>query len=121
MESQWKGQIQGYHNEYSDEGRKDLYLLALGGINDEQSTKMNGTWVVKARWSRLLDQVILLNTNSFSDQSVCIKRIQEDLVFAFQLHGYLKHEWLEDWSPSGLQLGKLSAEHSLSEAISWIK
>lgn len=121
MESQWKGQIQGYHNKYRDEDSKELYLLALGGIYDEQSIQVNGTWVVKARWSMLLDQIILLLASQPSDHYASIKRILEDLVFAFQLHGYLKHDWLEDWSPSGLEPGKLPAEHSLSEAYSWIK
>jgi hypothetical protein len=104
-QEQWENEFQAYLNEYESD-RKKVFLLALGGLNSENSKKveMHGITmpVVKSRWRRLLSEVrethkkmsashFILNGND------AVLRILDDLMKAFQLHGFATGEWFEEW------------------------
>jgi hypothetical protein len=101
--SQWKNEYIAYMNEYSEDG-KDVFLLAIGGINDENEESITvenyGTiTIVKCRWSILLDT--LTNLVRELDQNYYVNNrylmhTANLIITALELHGYIKIKWLED-------------------------
>jgi len=98
-QEQWNNEVIAYHNEYGNENRK-LYLIALGGLHNTDVGEAEGTNVVMCRWSRILQKIMttLKNLSKSSDEienNDSVIAILEDLIIAFQIHGFFTGEWLE--------------------------
>jgi hypothetical protein len=101
---QWENEFIGYLNHYYD-ADKNIYLLAVGGINDEQVEVLEigskKCFVIKCRWGRILLEVKRLkkeiekNENNFNYTDSLLAIIQ-DLIIGFRIHGYATGEWFED-------------------------
>lgn len=99
---QWKKELESYTNEYLGE-KKAIYFIALGGIKNEETEYLNNfptVPIIKCRWMSLLQEIIQLQ-NIFENtvlqplQSTANLRILNDLILAFQLHGFSTGLWLE--------------------------
>jgi len=116
---QWKDQIESYRSQWLVCEDKELYLLALGGIRDERTECVNGVQVCKARWSALLDQILLMGSQPMSDADAVVIRILDDLELALQLHGYLPYKWMSDWCVDRLLLSKRNQTVFLTSFPGW--
>lgn len=101
-ENQISDQIQAYYNEYEDE-EKDLYYIQVGGLlhlNEEKPKlyKDKNIVICKTNWTRLLDQIVVeknkLENINYS-QLNSYKRIFDDLIKGFEMHGFFKKLWLD--------------------------
>lgn len=102
-QSQIYGEIQGYINEFGSE-EETLYFIQLGGLtdnNDIEDDNREGIIIkhCKTNWSRILEQIVYerkriepINHYNIS----AYKRILDDLIKGFELHGYFKMFWLKD-------------------------
>ncbi len=104
---QYIGQIEkeviSYFNEYIDD-EKDLYVIKMGGIwntIDDENIEKNDRKVIvcKSDWTKLLDEISSeyhkLKTIDFTHIEP-YKRIFEDLIKGFEMHGFFKKHWLKD-------------------------
>ncbi|WP_430811621.1 MULTISPECIES: hypothetical protein [unclassified Carboxylicivirga] len=95
-EEQWQNQITAYRNEYGD---KKLYLIALDGLKSDKSEKLGNVHIIKCTWARLLKAIQTelkeLETKELLAQDVAIKNILNDLIIAFDVHGYFTGQWFE--------------------------
>lgn len=98
-DTQIKDEIQGYKNEYEQEEKK-LYFIQLGGLlNKYDSPDIDGVVMCKSNWSRILTQVVIERNKIDSidySQINSYKRILDDLIKGFAMHGYFKKLWLKD-------------------------
>ena len=102
---QWKNEIISYYNEYEDE-KKDLILLAIGGINSNNTEHISTeskqkVEIYKIRWKKILNEVEnakkrLEAIKSFSDNANSSIRILEVVLQSFELHGFLSIKWFKD-------------------------
>lgn len=100
--NQIDNEIQAYINEFSKDSKK-LYFIQLGGVN-EKIQKDNTKYEIeiihcKTNWTRILEQIVyeinhLEQGNCFQINSY--KRILDDLIKGFELHGYFRMMWLKD-------------------------
>lgn len=94
-------EIQAYYNEYGDD-EKDFYFIQVGGLQslNEETVRVKGQniMIFKTDWTKILGQVVFekdkLANISFS-QINSYKRILEDLIKGFELHGHYKKLWLD--------------------------
>jgi len=101
--TQWENEFIAYKNEYAED-EKDVFLLAIGGINneDEEEISVEGYGeikIIKCRWNSVLE--ILINIQSELEGSYYInnnnlKRLVLLTMNALELHGYIKIKWLDD-------------------------
>lgn len=101
---QWENEFTGYLNHYSD-ANKNIYLLAVGGINSEQlevlEVASKKCFVIKCRWGRILLEVVRLkkeiekNEVNFNHTDSLLAII-DDLIIGFRIHGFATGEWFED-------------------------
>lgn len=99
-------EIRSYFNEF-DVDNKDLYFIQLGGLNtltEAEDNYHNGKKIIlcKTDWTKLLDQIVCeknkINNLDYSQTNSC-KRILEDIIKGFEMHGYLKQVWLNSLDP----------------------
>lgn len=102
--AQWEREFQAYLQQYSEE-QKNVFLLAIGGINSEKITCLTHgnkrTYVIKCRWARLLNEVKkaitrLENSRGLLNNVDSSINILNDLVLGFRIHGYSTGEWFEN-------------------------
>jgi DNA-directed RNA polymerase specialized sigma54-like protein len=116
--TQWKNEFIGYKNEYN-EAEKNVFLLAIGGINNEEEESINvenygSINIIKCRWNRILevlnelDQCYYINNNNF-------RRIALIIISALELHGYIKINWLDDL----IDKYRIDYDNSLSALNNW--
>lgn len=106
-EDQISNEIQAYHNEFGEEN-KDLYFVQVGGLlnlEEVQDRLLNGKRIVlcKSDWTKLLDQIVFEKNRIESINYSHInsyKRIFEDLIKGFEIHGFFKKLWLESLDTS---------------------
>jgi hypothetical protein len=105
--TQWKNEFIAYMNEYAED-KKEVFLLAIGGINNENEENISiddygkiNVNVVKCRWISVLET--LTNVLNELEQSSYVnnnnlKRIVSLTIKALELHNYIyiKIKWLED-------------------------
>jgi hypothetical protein len=97
---QRKSQIQSYSNEFGRNNKK-LYYIQLGGLNsiDDETNEQGIIDVVvcKTDWSKMLNQIIA-EKKSIEDinlsQLNSYKRIYNDLIRCFEMHGFYRKSWL---------------------------
>lgn len=95
---QWSNEIAAYGNEYAED-KKKLFFIALGGLYDNVTENLKGVEVRKCRWNRILRKVIeyqkqLTGVSEIKNEMSSITNILNDIILAFQLHGYATGEWL---------------------------
>ena len=98
---QWKNEILSYFEEYNEDG-KTLYLIALGGLNNEKSEnlifdikgKPKKIIIIKSRWKRILNE-ILDYQKSIEYSETGISNIISDIIIVFQLFGFSTGKWFE--------------------------
>jgi hypothetical protein len=120
--TQWKNEFIGYRNEYKED-KKDVFLLAIGGINNEDEENINvenygSINVIKCRWNRVLE--VLIEILSEIDRCYYInnndlKRIALIIISALKLHGYIKIDWLDDL----VDKYRIDYDNSLSALNNW--
>ncbi|GHV73430.1 hypothetical protein AGMMS49940_07320 [Spirochaetia bacterium] len=101
--TQWKNEFIAYKNEYAEED-KDVFLLAIGGINNEDEENImiddyGKITIIKCRWSGILETLTnILNEleQSYYVNNNNIKRIVLLTINALELHGYIKVKWFDD-------------------------
>lgn len=96
--AQWQNQIKAYKNEYGEEN-KSLFYIALGGLKSKECEKVENIHVIKCQWKQLL-----FVTNNIYEQLSSAQKITNtidatlnilnDLIIAFQIHGYYTGKWL---------------------------
>jgi len=77
-----------------------VFYLALGGIHTEKTECVSGVSIVKSRWRRMLSVVSEARQSVLSGSSknhAAIRRVLEDTVKAFEMHGYVAVDWFETW------------------------
>lgn len=99
--NQINNEITAYTNEFKNE-KKTLYFIQLGGLTDNiEDYNREGIIIkyCKTNWSRILEQIVYernriepINYYNIS----AYKRILDDLIKGFELHGYFKMFWLKD-------------------------
>lgn len=98
--NQINNEITAYTNEFKNE-KKTLYFIQLGGIHeknvqDEERENIDlNIKHCKTNWSRILEQ-IEIKSKELEDKDAHYKRILEDLIKGFELHGYFKMFWLKE-------------------------
>jgi len=89
---QWKNEIQAYYNEMDNKNKK-LIFIAFGGNNSLQENniiiKDKTVPIYKASWLNLLQAI----TNEAGNKSE--KRLLNDIISAFEKHGFFCLEWFE--------------------------
>lgn len=102
--TQWDEQIRAYLNSYEEYKEKPLFLLAVGGISDEYSEKMEydgkTVMVIKCRWRKLLYEIkrlehLLEKSKTILSNIDANLVILSDIILAFSLQGYSTGEWFE--------------------------
>lgn len=114
---QWEKELESYKNEFFEE-KKALYFVALGGIKNEETEYLNNlptVPIIKCRWRSLLREIIQCqkiseNTTTQPLQSQANLRILNDLVLAFQLHGFSTGLWLESLQNLQIDYNELNFE-----------
>lgn len=99
---QRKSQIQSYSNEFGSANKK-LYYVELGGLHsiDDETNERDIINVVicKTDWSKILNQIIA-EKKSIEDinlsQLNSYKRIYNDLIRCFEMHGFYRKSWLQE-------------------------
>jgi hypothetical protein len=100
---QWEKEFIAYKNEYSRD-KKDVYLLAVGGINNEEEyinkIENYGTITVyKCMWFNILETLVDIidnfNKSEFSNNPN-IYRIIKLIITSFEIHGIMKIHWFDD-------------------------
>ena len=108
--AQWRKEIQGYINEYGNEG-KEVIFLALGGLNNEKSESIELTNksinVLKCRWNRILNEVKVIHSKLeknrlYLNNIESISIVLNDIILGFGIHGYSTGIWPEDENFNGL-------------------
>ncbi|MFJ1261149.1 hypothetical protein ACILDS_00415 [Capnocytophaga canis] len=97
-DTQIQNEIKAYRNEYEE--NKNLYFIQLGGLwNEDDTPNIDGVIMCKTNWSRILAQVVIernkINNIDYS-QINSYKRVLDDLIKGFAMHGYFKKLWLKD-------------------------
>ncbi|WP_407508342.1 hypothetical protein [Elizabethkingia anophelis] len=99
---QISNEIKSYYNEFGEDN-KDLYFIQLGGLLDLEEVQekfINSNKVVfcKSDWTKLLDQIVSeknkLNNIDYA-QINSYKRIFDDLIKGFEMHGFFKKIWFD--------------------------
>lgn len=98
-------EIQAYYNEYRADER-DFYFVQVGGLQNlnEETVRVidQNIMIFKTDWTRILGRVVFekekLANISFS-QINSYKRILDDLIKGFELHGHYKKLWLDSLEP----------------------
>jgi hypothetical protein len=100
---QWENEFIAYINEYKED-KKNVFLLAIGGINneDEEKISIDGCGeinIIKSRWNNILE--VLTNILNELERSNYInnnnlKRLVLLTINALELHGYIKIKWFDD-------------------------
>ena len=98
--NQRKSQIQSYSNELGSNNKK-LYYIQLGGLHsiEDEPNEIDIIDVVicKTDWSKLLNQIIA-EKKSIEDVNLAqlnsYKRIYNDLIRCFEMHGFYRKSWL---------------------------
>lgn len=98
-DTQIQNEIKAYRNEYEE--NKKLYFIQLGGLWNENDTPNIDeiTIICKTNWSRILERVVIERNKIDSidySQINSYKRILDDLIKGFAMHGYFKKLWLKD-------------------------
>ena len=100
---QWENEFIGYINEYKQD-KKEVYLLAIGGINNEYEEYLNvknygKITVVKCKWYNILETLdtIFKKLNDFDIFNIQnIHRNIYMIITGLEMHGFMKINWLED-------------------------
>lgn len=114
--AQWQAQLTAYCNEYGQD-RKEVRMIALGGIHVEQSDAIESLWtsedgreshhfacpVIMCRWQGILYQCKRrrreIGQQAFhTAQTAAEMRILDDIVDMFSCHGFSTGRWYEDLS-----------------------
>lgn len=109
-EKQMKDEILAYFNEYKNDN-KDIYFIQLGGLNDTSdipNINIEGYEVIicKTDWTKILDRVVfekekIQNINYGVTNS--LKRILNDLIIGFEIHGFFKKIWLDSLNACNIE------------------
>lgn len=100
---EWAREFKAYLNEYGEE-KHAVFIIAVGGSsnmkNETVTIEERGCLVLKCNWLSLLATVSQykeeLNNNKFIDfNGSAQKRIAENLILGFNLHGVYDFKWLE--------------------------
>jgi hypothetical protein len=103
---QWENEVIGYKNEFRE--RKEVYLIAVDGINHELEEELDleeigKVRVVKCRWMNILKTLqkiyLELDKCDYLDYNN-IKRIINTSILALEFHGFMRIFWLEEISKS---------------------
>lgn len=126
---QWERELIAYVNEYGEE-RREVRLLAVGGIHDEsdatiehqragkvkpglatgnRSSRKLICPVHKCRWKRILNECRRLNRQP--SQSRAVVRILTDVIDLFAWHGYSTGRWFADFDFSRHRLSGHNPDH----------
>jgi hypothetical protein len=87
--NQIKLELDAYYKTYRND-EKPVYLLAIGGIRpglQDELAQINSGKVFAIRWDDIYKALTVMKLNCF---------IKEDLIAAFELHGYRQLSWLRD-------------------------
>jgi hypothetical protein len=135
---QWRRELIAYANEYGEE-KKDVRLLAVGGIHDENDAELTHQWtaaaspdsdaepgaapftcpVHKCRWRGILDccRRMLREWEQLScpsSQTRAVVRVLTDLIDLFAWHGFSTGRWFADFDFARHRLsGGLSSHQNL--------
>jgi hypothetical protein len=98
--NQRKSQIQSYSNEFGSNNKK-LFYIQLGGLHnledEANETDIFNVVICKTDWSKLLNQIIA-EKKSIEDVNLSqlnsYKRIYNDLIRCFEMHGFYRKSWL---------------------------
>ncbi len=103
---QWENEVQGYLNEYK-ENKKDVILIALGGINTDAAElieKEKKIYVCKCRWTDILRTIKyrIKDSKNQTETETETKtktetKIYEALVDVFSIFGFHVVDW-EAWN-----------------------
>ncbi|MCG8477004.1 MAG: hypothetical protein MI784_16175, partial [Cytophagales bacterium] len=105
-EGQWRNELIAYRNEYGED-EKTIYIIALGGINDEDpfplSEEKIQTTVYMSRWNTVLREVrkrkrLLDDSNEWKESNESIRRVLDDIIMSFGIYGFSTAKWFEDFS-----------------------
>jgi hypothetical protein len=91
---QWKKEITGYRNEYGKD-KKRSYLIALGGLRNNNKKQIKGIPIFQCRWSSILDIICKILEN---ERNGVIRLILKLVLRYFEIHGYVQIKWLEELS-----------------------
>ncbi|WP_353140437.1 hypothetical protein [Pseudopedobacter sp.] len=102
-EAQLLKEIQGYYNEFADD-EKPLYFIQVGGLHnlddpDDVIINDRKVKVCKTDWTKLLSQITSEKSKIDSidySQTNSYKRIFDDLVTVFAMHGFFRKLWIQD-------------------------
>jgi hypothetical protein len=100
---QWENEFIAYKNKYSQD-EKEVFLLAVGGIYDEDNYINNivdyGTIkVYRCRWFNILETLVdIIDNFNISEyfNYPNIYRIIKLLITSLEIHGLMKINWLDD-------------------------
>lgn len=95
---QWKNQILSYKLEYGED-KKDLFLIALGGLYIEDSQQLENTLIIKSRWKNILLEVQSFQKqieNSVLSSNQALSNIFSDMILVFQMFGFSTGKWFEN-------------------------
>ena len=92
---QWRNEIKAFLNTHELDNR-NVVLLALGGNTTLEHNKVTinnfSCPIYKASWFNILNSVSKLINEPLPNH---IKRILDDIVDAFEIHGFFNIEWLD--------------------------
>lgn len=92
---QWRNEIKAFLNTHELDNR-NVVLLALGGNTTLEHNKVTinnfSCHIYKASWFNILNSVSKLINEPLPNH---IKRILDDIVDAFEIHGFFNIEWLD--------------------------
>lgn len=95
--SQWKNEVVSYKTTISE--NKKVYFLALEGNWNVTNEEIEGIPVLKCNWQAILDAVDYLIKYFDETSEMPHQRVLLDIITAFEIHGYLKCQWLEEINP----------------------
>ncbi|WP_143961333.1 hypothetical protein [Litoribacter populi] len=103
--NQWRNQYLAYLNEHK-EAERTVILLAVGGLKEDGQEKVDlGKDLImkvkKVNWTSILSQVNLVHdrlymTKGYLHSIDSVLNILEEIMLAFEIHGYNTGKWLVD-------------------------
>ena len=112
---QLENEVIAYKNEYGQD-QKDLYLIQLGGVNQNDHTNeispetVSGSYKVKMskiKWSGILSTITSLHRNikkNFVPGQESILMILNDVIESLEIHGFFKKLWIFDLKTPAIDL-----------------
>lgn len=119
---QWENEILAYNKEYKEESKK-VFLIALGGISDKKTEKFGDTPIVKCKWKDILQSVKEIYSRLDREQGVLyvndsVRRILNDIIIAFRLHGFSVGAWFDSFFVENLRIYNYQKQLNILKPIS---